>query len=416
MEQEYAQVVRDIYELQKFRGKISLEPIQELTAQLDHPEQDFPAIHVAGTNGKGSTASMLAAVLSEEGERTGLFTSPHLVDFRERIQVDGEKISREDVVRAYERVSGVGTDMSFFECMAAMAFDHFSRKEVDVAVVETGMGGRIDATNVAASELSVVTNVAREHTKWLGETPEQIAHEIGGIIREETPVVSGADGDPGRVIETIAEAKDAPLVPVEQLARPVDDGSTTLTLDWDGTRIDTDLLGRYQVDNINTMLTAVEAMDRAVSDAAVRSALERVELPGRMEAVSSEPLVLLDCAHNPAAVRRLPATLSRIDGGKTVVVASIMADKDYGAMLSTVEEFADLVILSEAGIDRAADAEDLAACVDRVDCEVVPSIPDALDTALKVAAPDDLVLVTGSLYFVGDVKKVMDVRVTSSRR
>ncbi len=255
-------------------------------------------------------------------------------------------------------------------------------------------------------ELSVVTNVAREHTKWLGETPEQIAHEIGGIIREGTPAVSGAGGDPAAVIEAIAEKEDAPLTQVEQRAIPVDDGSRTLTLDWDGTRIDTDLLGRYQLDNINAVLTAVDAMERPVGDEAVRSALEEVRLPGRMEAVSSEPLVLLDGAHNPAAVRRLPATLSHLDGGKTIAVVSIMADKNYDEMLSTVESFADLVILSEAGIDRAADPEELASCIENVDREVVPSIPDALDTAFEVAAPDDTVLVTGSLYFVGDVKKV----------
>ncbi len=402
MEQTYRSVVDDIYDLQRFRGTLSLDPVQELMAELGHPEHDVPAVHVAGTNGKGSTATMLARVLEESGYRTGLFTSPHLVDFRERIQVDSTCITQEQVVDRYQRVADADVDASFFECMTAMALDHFAEEDVDVAVVETGMGGRLDATNIVEPVLSVVTNVAREHTTVLGETPEQIAYEIAGIIGD-APVVSGATGGPGAVVRGVAEEADAPLHTVDDYV-DVETGGMELALEVDDTRIETGLVGRYQADNIDTVLSAIDALPLDVPDTAVRDALTGITIPGRMEPVAREPLTLLDGAHNPAAVDRLPRTLDALDRERTVAVVSTMAVQEYGELLSTIEQMADTVILSEAEIDRAADPADLAACIDAVDCEVVRSIPAALAAARDIAEPDDTVLVTGSLYFVGDVK------------
>lgn len=409
MEQVYRSVVDEIYSLQRFRGSLSLDPIQELMDALDHPETDFPVVHVAGTNGKGSTATILARVLEEAGFRTGLFTSPHLVDFTERIQVDGDPISREQVVDRYRRVADVDVEASFFEAMTAMALDHFSQEAVDVAVVETGMGGRLDATNVVEPVLSLVTNVAREHTTVLGETPEQIAYEIAGIVKD-APVLSGVTGEPGDVVRTVAAEHEVPLHPVENRVSLQGRDGIELVMEVDGSRIETGLVGRYQADNVDTALAAVDALPMRVPATAVREALSGISIPGRMEPVSRDPLVLLDGAHNPAAVERLPGTLDALDADRTIAVVSIMADKEYGEMLSMIEGFADAVVLSAAEIDRAADPDELAACIETVDCEVVRSVPGALKTAVNIATPDDTVFATGSLYFVGDVKKAVAQR------
>ncbi|MDY6769993.1 MAG: folylpolyglutamate synthase/dihydrofolate synthase family protein [Candidatus Nanohaloarchaea archaeon] len=408
MEQAYEDAVAALYDHRTFRGKISLDPIRAVMEALGHPEQDFPAVHVAGTNGKGSTATMLAGALEEAGYRTGLFTSPHLTDFRERVRVDGDRISRRAVVDRYRDVAATDVDTSFFECMTAMAFDHFARADVDIAVVETGMGGRVDATNVVEPACSVITNVAREHTRWLGETPEQIAYELAGIAEADVPLVSGATGPPEDVIAAAARAEGAPLRGVDPRAAPVADDRLALTLDIDGRPVETGLVGRYQVDNVDTALAALDALDRDVPRAAVRDALAGLQVPGRMEPVARSPLVLLDGAHNPEAVQRLPATLADIETGRVTAAASIMADKDCGAMLSTLEDVADRIVLAEADIDRAADPSDLADHVEATDCAVVPDPADALHAAVDTASADDTVLVTGSLYFVGDVKAVLE--------
>ncbi len=407
MAQEYEAVVDDMYGLPRGRDAITLDPVQDLMEELGHPERSFPAIHVGGTNGKGSTATMLARVLQGAGYTVGLYTSPHLVDVRERITVDGEPIGREELVDRYRAVRATDVDVSFFECVTAMALDHFAARGVDIAVVEVGMGGRLDATRVVDTELSVITNVSEEHTQWLGETEEEIAREIAGIIADDTPVVSGAAGAAADVVEAVAADRGAPVIPVADEARTVDDGSRRMTVRLDGDDIETDLIGRYQVDNINTVLAACSALDRPVPDAAVRRALADVTVPGRMEPAGEDPLVLLDGAHNPAAVERLPETLDAIGAGEVVALASVMAGKDYADMLAGIGSFADHVVLSEVESDRAAVAEDLADCVKAVDCEVVRSIPDALDAARTAAGEGGAVLVTGSLYFVGDVKKVL---------
>ncbi|MFB6294443.1 MAG: folylpolyglutamate synthase/dihydrofolate synthase family protein, partial [Candidatus Nanohaloarchaea archaeon] len=259
MEQAYRSVVDSIYDLQRFRGSLSLDPVEDLMGELGHPEGEVPVVHVAGTNGKGSTATMLARVLEAAGYRTGLFTSPHLVDFRERIQVDGEHIPQEQVVERYRAVAEADVDASFFEAMTAMALDHFAQQDVDIAVVETGMGGRLDATNVVDPLLSVVTNVAREHTTVLGETPEQIAYEIAGVVKE-APVVSGATGRPGEVVAAVAAENGAPLHPVNDRVAVVDDDRMALTVAVDGRQVETGLVGRYQVDNIDTVLAAVDTL------------------------------------------------------------------------------------------------------------------------------------------------------------
>ncbi len=399
----YQDVVDEIYDLRTFRGKMSLDPITALMDAQGNPEADFPAIHITGTNGKGSTATILAAMLEEAGYTTGLFTSPHLVDFRERVRVDGEKISEDAVADLGRTVLDHDIDISYFEAMTGLAFTHFSASDVDIAVVETGMGGAVDATNVVEPEATVITNVAADHTAWLGETPEQIAYEKAGILERDVPLVTGAAGTPRDVIDRVAADQGAPVYDIHPVADPVT-AHPQLDLRIEGERVTTALRGDYQVDNINTALTVRDVIDRDVPLDAVRRALATVTVPGRMERVDGTPF-LLDGAHNPAAMDRLTASLPR--DGDVVAVVSIMADKDYPLMLDMLRDAADIIICTEAAIDRAADPHELAACLPDASCLVVPDIHEALDTARAVAAGDDTVLVTGSLYFVGDATRVL---------
>lgn len=400
----YQDVVDEIYDLRTFRGKMSLDPIRALMAEQGNPEKDFPAIHITGTNGKGSTATILAAMLEEAGYTTGLFTSPHLVHFRERVRVDGETISEDAVASLGRTVLDHDVDISYFEAMTGLAFTHFSESDVDVAVVETGMGGAVDATNVVEPEATVITNVAADHTAWLGETPEQIAYEKAGILERDVPLVTGATGTPRDVIDRVAAERGSPVYDIHPIAEPAA-AHPQLDLRIDGERVTTALRGDYQVDNVNTALTVREVTDRDVPLDAVRRALATVTVPGRMERVDGTPF-LLDGAHNPAAMARL-ATTMRDRPGDVVAVVSIMADKDYPLMLDILRDVADIIICTEAEIDRAADPAELAGCLPDASCLAVPDIHEALDTAAAVAAGNDTVLATGSLYFVGDVKRIL---------
>ncbi|MCJ7478747.1 MAG: bifunctional folylpolyglutamate synthase/dihydrofolate synthase [Candidatus Nanohaloarchaeota archaeon QJJ-7] len=408
MERDYEKVVDDIYGLERFQEEVSLEPVRRAMEEIGRPQEDFESVHVAGTNGKGSTATILSRVMEKYGVKTGLFTSPPLIDFRERMEIDGERISKGEVVSLYEEVSDLEVDLSFFEFITVMAFEHFSRQDVDVAVIETGMGGRRDATNVIDPELSVITNVSEEHTEWLGHTEEEIAQDVAGVIKEQTPVVTGAEGEAMEVIEDVAGRKEAPIYKVCGPLPKVPDTSLALTLEMDGGRVETGLVGRYQSENVATVLEALDVLDRDVSRVMVKEVLEQVRLEGRMELVSQEPLVLLDGAHNPAAVKKLPGTLEEVDGGETVAAVSIMRDKDYERMLSVIEEFADYIVLSEAEIERSERAEELESCIGSVGSTVTDSATDAVEIVEESLSPEDTAIFTGSLYFVGDVKEVLE--------
>ncbi|MFB6265889.1 MAG: folylpolyglutamate synthase/dihydrofolate synthase family protein, partial [Candidatus Nanohaloarchaea archaeon] len=254
MGRDYNEVLEEIRGLDRFQEEISLDPVREAAARLGNPQDGFRSIHVAGTNGKGSTATILARVLEKEELKTGLFTSPPLMDFRERMEVDGERISREEVVSIYNSISSLDVELSFFETVTLIAFEYFSRQGADFAVIETGMGGESDATNILRPELSIVTNVSREHTGWLGETEEEIAQSLAGVVKDRTPVVSGAGGRAGAVIEEAAEEKEAEFHEVSEPPEISDNESFNLRLDIEGEAVDTGLVGGYQAENVATVL------------------------------------------------------------------------------------------------------------------------------------------------------------------
>jgi dihydrofolate synthase/folylpolyglutamate synthase len=426
-ELSYQDTIDYLYALQKHGVKLGLANTVALMAALGNPHRAFPSIHVAGTNGKGSTCAFLASMLQNAGYRTGLYTSPHLVSFTERIRVNGVPIPEAQVVELARKVRAAchaGKDgqeqlnPTFFEVTTAMAFSYFAEQAVDLAVIEVGMGGRLDSTNVVNPLVSVITTIDLEHTEFLGDTIELIAGEKAGIIKPQTPVVSGAvQPEAVEVIRSEAEARGARLYLLSR-----DFGACSLRggalhrFDYHGIGrtfegLVIGLAGRHQVDNACLALAALECVSQRgviVDDTALRRGLAEARWEGRLELISRKPDLFLDGAHNPASARKLAAEMQVLKPGynRLILVIGILGDKDVRGMLAELLPVADEVFVTRPEYSRAMDLEALAAEVRKMHGSVrhAPSVSRAIEEARKTAEPDDLILVTGSLYVVGDAK------------
>jgi len=405
--------------------KPGLERVEHLLRAVGSPEKQFRIVHVGGTNGKGSTSSMIAAVLSEHGLRTGLYTSPHVVDFSERITIDGRPIDGERVTELVERLLPASLDIeaTFFEIVTAAAALHFAEERVDIVVAEVGLGGRLDATNALDSVLSVITKIAIDHAEILGNEPASIAAEKAGIIREDGVVVCGADGEALDVIRGVAAARRARLVASAEEALvdriSVTPNGSLFDLEYGGATFEglsISMLGRHQVENARNAAVSVLELARSgaldLSERALRRGLLEASLAGRMQIIDRRPTVVADVAHNPdGAVTLMNAVNEVFEFERAIVVLGIMADKDVRGFLSALIDRADLVVLTKPGTTRAADPEVLAAIAAELGLRsvVVPSPGAAIARALSEASEADLVLVTGSHYTVGDVLVSMGV-------
>lgn len=407
---------RPSYERQGDSGyKPGLATSEALDALTGHPTRRYPTIHVAGTNGKGSTASMIAAVLTAAGRRTGLYTSPHFVDFRERIRLDGEMIGRRDVSRFVERTRRMTlpAEPSFFELTTAMAFDWFARRQADVAVVEVGLGGRLDSTNIITPAVSVITSVALDHTSLLGDTIEEIAAEKGGIIKAGVPVVVGrAEGTVRTVLARIAAERHAPLTIAAEAA-----------IDTSG--VECDLQGDYQRENIATALAVINIVkDRfGITDAHVAAGLRQVGrltgLCGRWQRIALSPssTLIIDAAHNPAAftlaMRQLRA---EADGLPLCLVLGMMADKDVDTMLGLLPAGRPdtTFIFTQASSPRALPCGELQrrAAALGIAGEACPTVGDALALAHR-RCPHGIIYAGGSMYVEAEV--LQSVKLVVSR-
>lgn len=405
---------------------LDLSRVERLLAALGNPHTRFPAIHIAGTKGKGSTAALCESSLRAAGYRTGFYTSPHLHTFRERIQVAGQKITRAEVVAlveevrpVIERVSGVTT----FEAVTAIGFLYFARAGVDVAVVEVGLGGRLDATNVLTPEVSVVTSLSLDHTYLLGDTLAEIAYEKAGIIKPGIPVVSAPQrAEAIRVIETVSRERKAPLVEVTRdwdydpgpadlegqlfTARRVGGGESALDGEyW------IPLLGRYQLENAASAVAALDVMCQRGFDVpaeAVREGFRAVRWPGRLEILSREPLVVVDCAHNPYSTRALRQALEEwFPGQSWVLIFGASADKDVGGMLQALLPMSEYVIVTRSDHPRAAAPIELADAVASAGggAEVSVNVKKSLRRGLEMMDPGGGLLVTGSIFLVADARE-----------
>jgi dihydrofolate synthase/folylpolyglutamate synthase len=418
------QALEALYGLERRRDKLGLEGTRSLLASLGDPHQEFASVHVAGTNGKGSTCAMIERVLREAGIRTGLFTSPHLVDFRERIRVNGQWADEKRLERRLDMINklpGAG-ERTFFEVCTALAFDHFASQGVEWAVVEVGLGGRLDTTNVLTPELSVITSIGLDHTEILGDSITAVAREKAGIIKPSITVLSGVtDPVAERTIEQVAKQREAPLVRAARLAqvRAVRSGADGLRFEaelppWGDLEIKTALRGRHQLANAGVALAALSCLEDAgvsIPAEAVTRGFAALRWPGRLEPCPDEPRLWWDGAHNPAGIEAL-ARAWREDLGfapPEALVFALSRDKDAAAIARTLHAMAPdaTVYATAAGHERAVPAAALAELFGAAGLRVksAKSVAAALRAAL--AATEGPVLLTGSLFAVGEAMRAM---------
>jgi dihydrofolate synthase/folylpolyglutamate synthase len=419
-EQEYQQCLKDMFSLRRFGIKLGLSTIRHILAQLGNPQDKLRCIHVAGTNGKGSVAASLAAVLKACGYKTGLYTSPHLVHFNERIVIDGRPISDERVVESYRMIQNVHRGErapTFFEFATAMAMAEFAHRKVDWAVMEAGMGGRLDATNIISPELCIITNISLEHREYLGQTVSKIAAEKAGIIKSGVPVVTGVrQRDAVAEICSIAESKGAPVYRYGhdfRIRRQDEKIFTYRGIDTTWRALQTSLKGDFQLGNLALALASCEILGRTriqVTENCIRSGLVNTHWPGRLEWVSESPAILLDGAHNLMAARRLADYLTRhLADRKIVLVVGILSDKPYRAMLKALVPACHRVVITRPKTNRALPPETLCTVAEKMTdrVRVIPNIDEAVTYAVNTAAADEAVCIAGSLYVVGDAKQAL---------
>lgn len=405
-------------------GAPAYKPGLDTTIALDNffgnPHRKFKSIHVGGTNGKGSTSHMLASILQTAGYKTGLYTSPHLVDFRERMRINGKMIPQSEVVDFVNRWLDSGSNLkpSFFELTMMMAFDWFAREGVDYAVIEVGMGGRLDSTNVITPKICVITNISPDHTQFLGETLPEIAAEKAGIIKRGIPVVIGeAEGQIRNVFSEKALETGAPIVFAEDSPRVISMEETE-SGSWDCIskegRFRLPLGGDYQKKNLNTVLNAVDAMKAkgiTIDDSCVVDGLENVAsltgLAGRWSVVGHEPLVIADTGHNVAGIsynmEQLRRLLNSKPGGRLRIVIGFVADKAIDKILGLLPREAEYYV-TNASIPRALPAAQLAQRFEAagIPNSCWPNVAAAFRQALSDSAPDDIIYMGGSTFIVAD--------------
>jgi dihydrofolate synthase/folylpolyglutamate synthase len=406
-----------MYGLRRFGIKLGLATTRKILKGLGNPQDTYACVHVAGTNGKGSVASALAFILHLAGYKTGLFTSPHLVRFNERITINNRPIPDRDVVAAYGAVKKVHhgkREPTFFEFSTAMALYEFGRQKVDWAVIETGMGGRLDATNIIKPALSIITNISIEHKEYLGNTIPLIAGEKAGIIKRRTPVVTGVRKKQAiSVIDKVAELKSAPLYRLGKdfkVRRHSSGAFTYYGLDHIWRDLKTGLLGNHQVQNAALALAACEILNRKKTKLPLKSiqaGLAKMRWPGRLEIVSQNPFILLDGAHNLTAARNLAQYLSSNLGHKDItLVIGMLDDKPYKAMLRSLVPISNRVILTRPKIDRGLPTQTLQFATRNLapEASIIPTVEKAVQHAVTAAGPRDAVCIAGSLYVVGEAK------------
>jgi len=411
----YPQAVEYLYGLQFFGIKMGLDNIRRLCAELGNPQDEFDAVHVAGTNGKGSTCAMIESVLRAAGIPTGLYTSPHLVDFTERIQVCGRLIEPDAVAELTGRLRPLADELkaTFFEVTTAMAFAHFAVRGVRLAVIETGLGGRLDATSVIRPSVSVITPISLDHMEHLGGTLAEIAAEKAGILKPNTPAVFAVQEREARQVLWDRARKFNCPVSEAGVRVPVhirDQNENGLVLDvWRGCAQQTlalSLPGQHQAGNAAIAMATLEELHNqgfGISPAALKRGLAAVRWPGRFQVLRRMPRIVLDVAHNPAGAAALVETCKAcFPGRKTTYVLGIMADKDYPGFLRAVGSSGGRIILCRPKIARSADTEALARAGAAFDPEIEEDVGAALDRALRSSPHEGVVVVSGSFHTVGE--------------
>ena len=376
-----------------------LHNIKVLAEYLNHPEQKFKSIHVGGTNGKGSCSHMLASILQESGYKVGLYTSPHLKDFRERIRINGKMISQAKVIDFVTQLKAFfeKENLSFFEMTVGLAFQTFAEEKVDIAIIEVGMGGRLDATNIISPELSIITNIGFDHTKFLGDTLAKIAKEKAGIIKTEAPVVIGEiHAETKAVFENVAQQLSAPIYFAEEANYHL---------------MESDLKGLYQIKNQKTVLTSVSILKEQgwkISDNSIKKALLNVVfntgLIGRWQVLSQDPLCVADTAHNLEGMTYVAKQLSTLKYDNLHLVLGFVSDKDAKSIIKLLPKGAQYYF-SSPNIPRAKTIEDLKSEITdlNINAHYFSTLEEAKVQALKNAKQSDVVYLGGSIFSVAEL-------------
>lgn len=406
--------------LERLGIKKGLGRMTALAKELDSPHLSFPSVHVAGTNGKGSTSAMLASILAEAGYKAGLYTSPHLIKLNERIRLDGRPISGADlstavaaVKKAAPKTSTFAAHPTFFEFTTATAFVHFAARKTDIAVIEAGMGGRWDATNIIRPLVSIITNVELDHTEVLGATIGKIAFEKAGIIKKGAPVVT-AEKKPDALAPIMKAAKEKGS-PVYRLGNEFDVRARKHGLfDYRGISsgligLETRLPGPHQVKNAACALAAIELLKQKgwkIPEAAIRRGLKKVSWPARVEVLRKRPLVIIDSAHNPAGASALKAALQGFKFKKLTLVLGILGDKDVLGIVNELAPLAHTLILTTPRNIRGAPSGDLLRLTNAKPerLMLITPVAQACEAALEAAEKEDAVCVAGSVYTAGEAK------------
>lgn len=425
---KYTEALAYLESLGTFGIQLGLARIEALMERLNHPERRFRSVHVTGTNGKGSTTAMIAAVLTEAGIRTGMYTSPHLVDYPERMRINGADITREAFAgvvgqtrAAAERMIAEGQESpTEFEVLTAAAFLWFAQEQAEIVVVEVGLGGLLDSTNVIVPDVSVITNVTLEHMDRCGDSVEAIARHKAGIIKPGVPVVTGATGTALDVIEAVSKQAGSPCTVLGRdflVAENCYENGRQYFLLTIGQAAPKSyfigLLGRHQADNAALAIRTCQLLGRAdprLTPAAIREGLAKATWPGRFEVFSGEPVIILDGAHNPDGIRTLRQTLDEIFPGRAIVfLFGVLADKNHAEMARILFRKTDRAVVVRPNSDRAAAAEEIAreisGCVSGV--ESAGSIAAGLLLAKQWAGPEGCVCAAGSLYMIGEVRHLL---------
>lgn len=427
---DYQDTINYLYNLQKYGIKFGLGNTIRLMSMMDNPHLKFRSVHIAGTNGKGSTAAMVASVLQEAGYKVGLYTSPHLINFTERIRVSGREISEEKVIELTDelrsRLAAVEASdckeekftPTFFEFTTTIAFTYLAEEKIDIAVIETGMGGRLDSTNVINPIVSVIMPIDYDHKEFLGDTISAIADEKAGIIKERAVVVSSPQcGEAEKIIWGVSLNKNARLLVVGKDASVIEKGCGLDGCRFDYKGINAEfkdivigLAGRHQIINAATALLTLELLSEAgikIEEREIREGLRTARWGGRLEIVSRKPLILLDGAHNPSAARRLREFLQEILGNKKItLVLGILSDKDIDGILSELVPISEKIIVTRPDYYRAAEPYELKDRIKRFgkDAIVINSISEAVIYAKENAQSDTAICITGSLFTVGEAR------------
>ena len=416
----YQQSLDYLYGLEKFGMIFGLAQVEKILKAIGDPHREVQAIHIGGTNGKGSTAAMIASILQKEGYRVGLYTSPHLIQFTERIKVDGKEIEKEEVAALAEWMrerieeAGITPPFTFFDFTTAMALYYFSKRVVDLAILEVGLGGRLDSTNVVDPLLSIITNISKDHEAYLGKSILKIAGEKAGIIKKGRPLITAATQPHVlRLFSKICREKESLYFRVGKEFRYI--STETGDFHYEGLHrklwgLHLNLKGFHQLINATTALGAMEVLEDLgypVSVDAMVEGLKEVDWPGRLEIVTSSPKVVLDGAHNPAGALVLRESLKKtFQYQRLILLIGVLKDKAFESILHLLTPLADHIILTKPNNDRAAPPSLLKKALGKNGkrAEIIENLNEAIERGLSITGQEDLLCITGSLYTVGEAR------------